>query len=58
MLVLLVNMEFAKTLTGVTFVIATLAGKEKLAAMISTNVFILVHRKDFVIFRFGSKASG
>ena len=43
---------------GVTFVIATLAGKEKLAVMISTNVFILVHRNDFVIFRFSSKPSG
>ena len=43
---------------GVTFVIAILAGKEKLAAMISTNVFILVHRNDFVFFRFSSKPSG
>ena len=56
--VLLVNMEFAKTLTGVTFVIVTLAGKEKLVVMISTNVFILVHRNDFGIFRFSSKPSG
>ena len=43
---------------GVTFVIVTLAGKEKLVAMISTNAFILVHRNDFVIFRFSSKPSG